>query len=171
MSTAEILTITYETGGRQVFNTQAVTSQQSTQPQVPMVYDKKKGKATVNGVALDKQKLGTYFSADDLKLYNSGSTMYTAGTLLCYIGGFPFGYYVGYSLGSGGMEDSGISKKLMIGSGVVLVSGIVVGLIGEKKMKQAVNNYNQSSSLAFQPQINLFSATGHDISLGLTLTF
>ncbi len=170
LSTSKIRTIAYETGGRQVFDTQAVTAQKKSQPQGVMVYDKKKGRATVNGVALTNDNLSRYFSGDDLKLYKNGSSMYTAGSILSYIGAFPIGYCIGYSLGSGGKGDSGINGKVLLGGGVILASGIIIGSIGQKKMKEAVNHYN-GNTLAFQPQLSLFSATGYDISLGLTLTF
>ena len=168
MSTSEIRTITYETGGRQVFNTQAATSQQSSQQQALMVYNQKKGKASVGGVTLNNDNLGRYFSGEDLKLYKSGSSLYTLGTVIGCIGAFPFGYCCGYLL-AGGQNENGSYGKVLLGSGIVLVSGLIISSAGQKKMKEAVNRYNLSA-LAFQPQLNL-SPAGYDLSLGLTLTF
>lgn len=78
-----------------------------------------------------KQKENAY------QVFKSGKNLNTTGVVLGAVGGFCFGYDLGARIG-GGKGNTG----MLIGGGVVAVGGIVCGLLGEAKMKKAINLFN-----------------------------
>ena len=121
----------------------------------------KTGKATINGADVADQTLQQYFTADDYKMFKSGRTLYTSGTVISTIGAVPFGYCLGTMVAGGEVNTS-----VLLGGAVVMVSGLVIGYSGQNKMKKAIGNYN--SSLALMPAVNWNSVTS-DLTWGLAL--
>ena len=124
-------------------------------------FNTKTGKATIKGADVADQMLQQYFSADDYKMFKSGRTLYTSGTVIGCIGACPFGYCLGTMLAGGEVNTS-----VILGSAVVMVGGLVIGYSGQNKMQKAISNYN--SSLALTPTVNWNAATS-DLAMGLAI--
>ena len=92
------------------------------------------------------------YNSEALRLYNSGKTMEIIGYVLVVPGAF----FVGYDLGTRLAGGEGSTAMLVAGGGG-LVAGLVIGLVGEGKVKQSVTLYNSTQK-------------GKKISLGLTPT-
>lgn len=164
---SDILMITYENGEREMYNTANEAQKVQSLPQGVMTYNQWSGKISVGGVTIENEMLDMYFTPDDLKLYNRGKTNSILGTVVGCIGAFPFGWCLGnYASGS---EYTDNNQSVLIGSGIAMITGIIIGSIGEKQRKTAVSNYNHSS-LAFQPELHLVT-TGSDIGIGVALVF
>ena len=156
---SDVLMITYENGEREMYNTKK--GPESALPQGVMTYNSWSGKISVGGVTMEDELLSRYFSSEDYDLYKSGKSLSTAGTIIGCIGAFPFGWCIGELI-------VGVKPNTYVftSSGIVLVGGLIMELIGDSKRRTAMNNYN--SSLAFQPQIH-FGAT--DNGVGLAIVF
>lgn len=83
------------------------------------------------------------------KLFRSGKTLTTIGTIIGSVGAFCVGYDLGSRLGGSSGEPG-----LLIGGGIVVIGGVAMGLIGEAKMKKAIKLFNNKDS-AYDLQFNV----------------
>lgn len=164
LSLSDIIMITYENGEREMYNTNTTIKIKSSLPQGVMTYNSWSGKISVGGVTIEDEMLDRYFSSDDFQLFKSGKSVSTVGSILAFAGALPFGYSIGYMGAAGETDETNLA--LLIGGGVVMVTGIIVSSFGGKKMKKAMANYN--SALTFLPEFH-FGAT--DNGIGFALVF
>ena len=164
ISLSDIIMITYENGEREMYNTDIAVEKKTSLPQGVMTYNSWSGKVSVGGVTIEDEMLDRYFSPDDFKLFKSGKSVSTVGSILAFVGALPFGYSIGYMGAAGETDETNLA--LLIGGGAVMVTGIVVGSLGGKKMKRAMANYN--SALTFRPEFH-FGVT--DSGIGIAFVF
>jgi hypothetical protein len=87
---------------------------------------------------------------DLCKMFQNGKTMSITGAIIGCVGAYCFGYDLGSRAGGGKGND-----KMLIGGGIVTVGGLVLGLIGEGKMKKAVKLYNNNTiSMYLETSLN-----------------
>lgn len=93
----------------------------------------------IDGAAANRSALQTHLEQhpEAHKLFTSGKTQASVGTVLAGVGGFAFGFDSGTRMGGGKGNTA-----LLVGGCGAGVLGIVLALSGEKKMKRAVELYN-----------------------------
>ena len=117
-----------------------------------------------NGTKLKPKQVREVISenSEALDLYNNGRTLLVAGCVISY----PCAAMLGWDLGvrTGGGEGNG--TLLAIGA-VGTVVGLIMGISGEKKMKNSVQLYNsKASNNAVSYQVNFgFTQTGVGFSI------
>lgn len=164
ISKADVLMITYENGEREVYASNFETNTKSLLPQGMMTYNSWSGKVSVGGVTMENEMLERYFTPEDYKMFTNGRSSYVGGTIIGVIGAIPFGWNLG-ALAAGGE----INREMFIGGGIVMVGGLVISMIGENRIKEAVSHYN--SYLTFVPTINWGHTNDLDFGLALVVTF
>jgi hypothetical protein len=110
-------------------------------------YDYRVDGASV-GIQSFRSQMGN--NPEALKMFNSGQTMATTGTVIACAGGFALGYDLGGRL-AGGKGNNG----MLIGGGAVSVLGVVLALSGESKMKKATELYSNDErtwNIELEPQ-------------------
>jgi len=117
-----------------------------------------------NGVKLKAAQVREVMSGNSeaLELYNSGRSLSVAGQVIAV----PFAAIFGYDLGTrlGGGEGNG--TLLAVGA-VGTAVGLIIGLSGDKKIKNSVSLYNSkaiSSSVSYQINFG-FTSTGVGLSM------
>ena len=130
-----------------------------------------KSEAFRNGVFQNETKLNASQvraamseNSEALALYNSGRPLFVIGQVVAYPCAFLLGLDLGTRLGGG--EGSG--TLLAVGATGTAV-GLIMALVGEKKIKNSVSLYNSTaSSNATTYQVNFgFTPTG----IGLSMRF
>ena len=117
-----------------------------------------------NGTKLKAEQVKGAMSdnSEALALYNSGRSLFVVGQVIAYPSAFLLGFDLGTRLGGG----EGNGTVLAVGA-VGTVVGLIIGLSGEKKIKNSVLLYNSKASNSAVPyQINFgFTQTG--VGLGI----
>jgi len=112
-------------------------------------------KITSNGVKLTNDEVLNILSVypDLQKTFNSGAKNLKGAAALGWIGGFAFGFGIGGILGSVvmGNEIKSYNYYIMGAGAVLLVPGIALEVVGKKKIKNSINQFNnmqnQSSNI------------------------
>ena len=101
-----------------------------------------------NGIFQNGTKLKAYQvrkvmeeNNEALALYNSGRPMFVMGQVIAYPCAFLLGFDLGTRLGGG----EGNGTLLVIGA-TGTVAGLIIGLIGESKIKTSVSLYNSKAN-------------------------
>ena len=88
------------------------------------------------------QKLGEK-SEQSVKMFEAGRNVCITGIVISYVGSFCAGYDLG-----GRLAGAKGNTVLLAGGGVVLVGGLIMSYVGEKRMKKALSLY-KSNSMSF----------------------
>ena len=101
-------------------------------------------------------------NSEALNLYNSGRSLSVTGQVIAYPCAFLFGFDLGTRLGGG----EGNGTVLAVGA-VGTVVGLIIGMSGEKKIKNSVLLYNSKASAnSVSYQVNFgFTPTGVGLSV------
>ncbi len=138
------------------------TTSDYTLPYGVMTYNPWSGNISVAGQTIPRELENRYFDAVDFESFKSGRRMSNIGGIIGIIGACPFGYGIGYMIGMGEIDWTGIG--LSVGGGLVMAAGLVIHGLGNKKLKVPIAKYN--SSLAFNPELN-FGSTANGIGIAL----
>ena len=77
------------------------------------------------------------YNSDALKLYKNGKALEIAG----YIVSVPSAFILGYDLG-GRLTGADGNNAILVTGAIGTAAGLLIGLTGEKKIKQSVNLHN-----------------------------
>ncbi len=121
-------------------------------------------------ISLNKAKEIAKDNEEIVKKLNTAQSYRTWGGIIGMPGGFAFGYTIGSSLGG---KYSTIKPNWTVGGigAAMMVFGGVLQYNGEKKLKEAVSDYNAivlESRSSFNPEFNIVSSEN---GIGLSMKF
>jgi len=164
ISKKEVLMVTYENGERDVFGSQATST--NAIPEGIMTLDRWSGRLSINGMNIDKKSTYLYLTPEAEALYKSGDSISSVGDVLMGVSeGAAAGYLIG-SLASG----SGVGSGAFYGvCGVLVAIGLPLHIVGLNKINSAIADYN--SKHGFAQRAPELSIGAQQYGFGLALNF
>ena len=135
-----------------------------TLPRGLMTYNEWSGHISVGGETIPKDLERYYFGDEDYSDFKMGRTMNYISLVPAVLGGAVFGCGLGYTIGLGEFDE--YSMGYLLGGGVVAAAGVVVSVLGNKKIRKAVSNYNTSTFFVHEPTVS-FGPTKNGVGLSV----
>ena len=190
INTSRVVKIQFANGTEQVFNAAPVATQQSQvrQQNAPQAYSPYNspyygpGKLSLSkygylvrvddfaGNEVSDEVLESVLNEDELGQFRGMRVMSNIGRITSLVGAPIFGFGLGWGLGNliVGGYISPFATSMMIVGGSIMIPGLIVGLIGDGRIRSVLDDYNHRNGYAYSPTIE-FGATPY--GLGLTYNF
>lgn len=124
----------------------------------------------VAGNELSDETLEALLTEDEMGTFRGMRVMSNIGRITSTVGAPIFGFGLGWGLGNlivGGYMSPFATSMMLIG-GSVMIPGLIVGLIGDGRIRSVLDDYNHRNGYSYSPTIE-FGATPY--GMGLTFNF
>lgn len=185
ISTSRVIKIQFSNGTEQSFSQSAQTPVQQRGPVQPgyspyMYYGPGKLSLSKSGFLVrvddftgnevDDDVLESVMNSDEFGTFRGMRVMSNIGRITSLVGAPIFGFGLGWGLGNMISHRSfdTVSWTMMYIGGSLLIPGMIVGLIGDGRIRSVLDDYNHRNGYAYNPTLE-FGATPYGI--GLTYNF
>ena len=134
----------------------------------PMSLNKKHGQLQIGETLIAKNQTHLYLSPEAEGLYRSGESISNVGDFMIGAGaGFALGYFLGNLIfpRADRNPDSNAAAYVYGACGLVVVAGIPLHIVGVKKIKRAIDDYNARNGYASRASELNFGVQGCGVGL------